>query len=213
MTLASALPRIIPRRLRLLRQRLLAMRDWRKRQFAAPSPGHIKERVLLRNGIPNAQWVETGTYLGDTTALLSRNARQVYSIEPAPALFEQAARRFRDVPNVKILHGTSEEVFPQLLPTLSGDLNFWLDGHYSAGMTYKGALDTPIAIELACIERNLARFSRMAVLVDDVRCFDPSIEEFAQYPELDFLVDWARRNRLKWHIEHDIFVARTPTSR
>jgi len=109
---------------------------------------------------------------------------------------------------VHILAGTSEQQLPQLLPTLSGDVNFWLDGHYSAGITYHGSVDTPIVTELACIERQRERFGNIVVLIDDVRCFDPTIEEFAQYPSLDFLVDWARRNRFQWHIEHDIFVAR-----
>ena len=208
MTPASPLHLTAARPLHRLRQWLMAAREWRQRRYAAPSPGYVKLQVLLRNGVADATWVETGTYLGDTTAFLSRHARQVYSIEPAPALFEQAQRRFRRTPHVHILAGTSEQQLPQLLPTLSGDVNFWLDGHYSAGMTYQGSVDTPIVSELGCIESHLARYRNVVVLVDDVRCFDPSIAEFAQYPPVDFLVDWARRNRCRWHIEHDIFVAR-----
>jgi len=204
----STLRLTLLRRLNQLRRWLLGMRDWKRRGYAAPSPDHIKVQVLLRNGLSDATWVETGTYLGDTTAVLSRHARQVYSIEPAPALFEQAARRFCSTANVRILAGTSEQQLPQLLPTLSGDINFWLDGHFSAGMTYHGSVDTPIVAELACIESHLPQYRNVVVLVDDVRCFDPSIEQFAQYPDVDFLVDWARRNGCKWHIEHDIFVAR-----
>src|ERR1700758_2967605 len=162
------------RPLRLLRVGLLAMRDWKRRRYAAPSPAFVKECVLLRNGIDGATWVETGTYLGDTTALLSRHARQVYSIEPAPGLFEQAARRFRASSTVRLLPGTSEQRLPELLATLSGDINFWLDGHYSAGVTYQGPVDTPIVNELECIANHLGRFRNIVVLVDDVRCFDPS---------------------------------------
>ena len=191
-----------------LRARLLATREWKKRRYAPPSPAYVKAEVLLRNGTADAIWVETGTYLGDTTDLLSRHARQVYSIEPAPLLYRQAAERFRTVPHVRILAGTSEEQLPKLLPTLSGDVNFWLDGHYSAGMTYQGKVDTPIVAELSCIEAQRQRYRNIVVLIDDVRCFDPSVKEFAHYPNLDFLVDWARRNGFKWHIEHDIFVAR-----
>jgi len=198
----------IARQLRLLHRRLVAMQEWKGRLYAPPSPQCVKDCVLLRNGIPGATWVETGTYLGDTAALLSRHAPQVYSIEPAPALFAQAERRFHAVPNVRILSGTSEDQLPRLLPQLSGDINFWLDGHYSAGMTYQGAVDTPIVDELKCIETHQTRFSNIVVLIDDIRCFDPAVKEFAQYPPLDFLVDWAHRNGFGWHIEHDIFVAR-----
>ena len=179
---------------------------WRKRQYAAPSPDHIKQKVLLRNGIPNAVWVETGTYLGETTQFLSAHSKRVYSIEPEPTLFRNAARRFEKTANVIILKGLSEEVFPQLMPTLSGEINFWLDGHYSSGVTHKGPDDTPINAELENIQKHIAHFSRLAVLIDDVHCFNSAIHE--GYPTLDSLVDWARRNGLAWHIEHDIFIAK-----
>jgi len=57
--------------------------------------------------------------------------------------------------------------------------------------------------------RSYEKFNEVLVLIDDVRCFDPSISEYSDYPSVDFLVDWARRNSLEWHIEHDIFVAKS----
>ena len=147
--------------------------------------------------------------MGETTHFLARSASHVYSVEPEPSLFEQARRRFSGRSNVSILFGTSEITFPALLPTLGGAVNFWLDGHFSAGVTFRGEADTPVMEELRQIESNLARFTHLSVLVDDVRCFDPSQPEYAGYPPADFLIDWARRNKLKWHIEHDIFVARS----
>lgn len=183
--------------------------EWHGRQYAAPSPHYIKQTVLLRNATASATWVETGTYLGDTTQLLSQNSRFVYSIEPEPTLFDNAVKRFQGSANVKIIKGTSEAVFPGLLPTLQGDVNFWLDGHYSAGATFKGDKDTPIAEELAAIAANRAGMGKVCVLVDDIRLFSSSDPAFADYPKLDHLVDWARQNRFNWQIEHDIFVARS----
>lgn len=155
--------------------------------------------------------METGTFLGETTEVLAANAQFVYSLEPEPVLYARAVGKFRRYRNVSIINATSEQSFPTLLPQLSGVVNFWLDGHYCAGVTYKGQKDTPIVEELEQIELNLGRFSQASVLVDDIRCFNPSIADFAAYPPLDFLVDWARRNSLVWHIEHDIFVARKLT--
>lgn len=183
-------------------------RAWDKRDFAAPSPHFIKQRVLLRNGLPSATWVETGTYMGETTRVLSKVASMVYSVEPEPKLFARADQLFRDTANVKILNGTSESVFPGLLSKLSGDVCFWLDGHYSAGLTFKGEKDTPIIEELAAISESLGRMGKVVVLIDDIRCFNPKLPEFASYPPIDFLVDWARKHKMSWHIEHDIFVAR-----
>jgi hypothetical protein len=183
--------------------------DWSKRQFAAPSPHFIKQTVLLRNGLDDATWVETGTFMGDTTNLLSKSAKKVYSIEPEPSLFCKAEQRFRDASNVKIIRGLSEEIFPNLLPTLSGDICFWLDGHYSQGVTFKGPQDTPILDELKNIEMIIAKKGKIVVMIDDLRLFGSKETAYSNYPPLDFLVDWARKNNLNWHIEHDIFIAKT----
>lgn len=185
---------------------------WRQRAYAAPSPHFIKQSRLIANGFPGATWVETGTFLGHTTQLLSGHGAHVYSIEPEPSLFANAKKRFAGYTNVEILNGTSEAVFPDLLPRIEGNVNFWLDGHYSGGITFQGANDTPIIDELRVISENLGHFKGVCVLVDDIRCFDPHVPEFAAYPSLDVLVDWARSHNMHWHIEHDIFVARTSSA-
>jgi hypothetical protein len=183
-------------------------RDWADKEFAAPSPHFVKQKVLLRNGLRDATWVETGTFMGDTTSVLSKVAKMVYSIEPEPTLFSKAEQKFSSTSNVKIIKGLSEDVFPKLLPTISGNICFWLDGHYSAGITFKGPQDTPIIDELAVIGRNITQMSKIVVMVDDMRCFDPRNPEFSAYPPVDVLVDWARKHNLSWHIEHDIFIAK-----
>jgi hypothetical protein len=163
--------------------------------------------VLLRNGLPDSTWIETGTYLGETTRFLAKRSRFVYSLEPEPTLFANAKELFKRTGNVRIINGTSETVLPSLLPTISGKVNFWLDGHYSAGLTFKGPQDSPIGDELSCIAKNLAHFSRVCVLIDDVRLFVGNSSENSGYLPLEFLVTWAKDNNLQWHIEHDIFVA------
>lgn len=182
-------------------------RNWVKRRFSAPSPIFVKNEVILRNGIPNAIWVETGTYKGDTSALLAQRADKVYTIEPAEQLYISAKARFQQSPNVEVINGTSEEVFPKLLPTLRGAINFWLDGHYSTGVTFQGAKDCPLIEELDSIEKNLKNFSQVVILIDDVRyCANPEVHQFSGYPKLDVMVEWAKKNGLYWHIEHDTMV-------
>jgi hypothetical protein len=183
-------------------------REWVARDYAAPSPPPIKRAVLRRNGLPDATWIETGTYLGDTTAFLATFARRVVTIEPDAAHHARAVERFRGVPGVEVVRGLSEEKLPGLLAGISGNLCLWLDGHFSGGTTFQGPKDTPIAEELAAVGWVLPRLDRVVVLVDDIRCFQ-SARPGDAYPPLDFLVDWARTNAMAWHVEHDIFVART----
>lgn len=187
---------------------------WYQSRYLPPSPLFVKRQVLWRNAIANATYVETGTYLGDTTNFLSKRFPQVISIEPETTLFKRAEKRFSDKQNVRILHGCSEDIFPTLLTELDGDVNFWLDGHYSGHnvwKTYKGKVDTPITSELSFIKENLNRLNQVAILIDDIRCFEED-NRLPDYPTLDYLVDWAREVGLSWHIEHDIFIAKRTNS-
>ena len=184
-------------------------RAWRDSGYSAPAPDAVKWSVLKRMGCPGGVWVETGTYRGDTTAFLAAEASHVHSIEPSLELVVRAKERFRNTGNVTIHHGLSEDVLPSLLEDLRGPepISFWLDGHYSAGVTFKGPLDTPIRAELEQVGQLLQSRDDATVLVDDTRCFDPSIEAFSSYPDRSWLVQWADSRELKWTIEHDIFIA------
>lgn len=199
----------LPRRISLSRTERRLHAKWRKDGFTTPLPTDAKRSVLSRYGLHGGTWVETGTYLGDTTAFLAGFADRVITLEPAKEIFDRASARFADNSRVEVLNTSSEEAFAELIPSLSGDVSFWLDGHYSGGPTFQGGLDCPLKVELAEIAKNLKRFANVAVLVDDIRLCGPAANtDYSGYPTLDELVDWARDNKLKWLIEHDIFVAR-----
>ena len=188
------------------------LKEWRERGYGLPAPYVVKIEVLLRRGDPEATWIETGTYLGETTEVLGRRATHVYTIEPAAALAERARGRFQNRPNITVLEGTSESMLDPALEGIQGDVSFWLDGHFSSGPTFQGASDTPIVDELQTIERHLARLGRIVILVDDIRCFRSGDEGMLTYPERSLLVDWADRHGFSWEIEHDIFIATRATS-
>ena len=194
--------------LRFIKNHSKTFYQWSKRQFSEPSPEVIKRQVLFNHSIRHAIWVETGTYLGDTTQFLSKEASFVYSIEPDPNLFRRAEGRFRHVKNIKIINGLSEEVLPRLLSEIRGEVNFWLDGHDSGGLTHKGPQETPIVDELRCISAHRNNFSKFVIFIDDARLFTPLHNDFTgAYPTLDYLVDWSRENRLSWNLTQDIFIA------
>ena len=183
---------------------------WRNNGYSVPAPPSVKEAVLFRYRFPQGSWIETGTWKGHTTSFLSDFGQEIFTIEPELRLFEAAQSRFASIPHVTCVLGTSEQVLDEVCAQISGGpVNFWLDGHYSAGSTYKGALDTPITIELDIISRHLPRFEAVCVFIDDVRCFNSPGSQYKDYPPLDYLVDFARENQLTWSIEHDIFIARS----
>ena len=178
------------------------LKHWRKRNYLENAPQFIKEKVLEKYSIENASWVETGTYMGDTTYYLSKKYPHIYSIEPNVQFYKAALKYFKGL-NITLFNNVSENVLPILLPTLKGNLNFWLDGHYSGGETFKGNKECPIKDELNSIEVNFDNFEKISIFIDDVRLFLSSAND---YPSIDYLVDWSRRLNVKWRIEHDIFI-------
>ena len=182
---------------------------WFTRKFDSPAPNFVKWDVLMRWG-SQSLWVETGTYLGETTAFLSKSASKVISIEPSSDLAARASAKFRNTSKVKIVQGTSEQVLNETLRSLNhlekSDLNFWLDGHYSAGITYLGDIECPIPEELSIIDRHLLANQKITILIDDVRSFSPAGETRNGYPSLSYLAEWADFRKLFWTIEHDIFI-------
>jgi hypothetical protein len=115
--------------------------------------------------------VETGTYLGVMVMALRQQCLHVYSIELSRTLAERAIDLFAGDSRVSILHGDSAAVLPDLMPHLESPCLFWLDAHYSGGVTAVGSKQTPIIEELSCVLRLGA--SGDVVLIDDARCFTP----------------------------------------
>lgn len=181
--------------------------DWRKRGYSDNAPQFVKEAILQKYAIEDATWVETGTFMGATTRFLAELSPEVHTVEPAKKLFKRATRKFSGT-HVNVLNGTSEDIFPDLLPTLEGNICFWLDGHYSAGQTFKGDTDCPVEDELNAIEASLGNFDNISILIDDVRCFLSQSTDYSDYPSIDYLVDWARSHDFDWRIEQDIFIIR-----
>lgn len=182
--------------------------EWASRSYAAPAPHAVKQQVLLRNNLNNATWIETGTLFGETSDFLSRHSMQVHTTEPEPELFEKAKQRFQKHNNVTVHNEISEVFLPRILPTLSGNLCMWLDGHYSGGETFAGPNDTPLREELIAIQENIMRFDNVAILIDDIR-FCGRQHAYGSYPSLGELVAFADKLGLAWYIEHDIFIAKS----
>lgn len=178
---------------------------WTKKALSPPAPRRVKHMVLERHGIPGAAWVETGTHAGTTASFLSARAPTVYTIEPSRKYFELGLQKFAET-NVNILNGTSETILPDLLPSLRGDLNFWLDGHYSGDDTFLGAVATPILSELREISLSLRNLQNVTIFIDDFRCFVERDGLYGIYPAPDTLVSWGAANNFSWTVEHDIFI-------
>ena len=132
---------------RLLRERWLrwranraALSAWERQGRPVPPPHAFKQKVVLQYArqFDLRVLVETGTYLGEMVDAMRTAFGRVYSIELDQELYWRAVQRFAGRGSVTIVQGDSSKVLPQLLAELAEPVLFWLDGHYSAGVTAKG---------------------------------------------------------------------------
>jgi len=106
---------------------------------------------------------------------------RVYSIELSEKLHARACERFDGDPRVELIRGDSGSVMKSVMRKLNAPALFWLDGHWSAGVTARGERDTPVREELDAILSTAK--SPHVILIDDARCFGHD----AGYPTVDEL--------------------------
>lgn len=127
--------------------------------------------------------VETGTYKGDMVYCQMNHFREIYSVELADFYYEQAVRRFKKYPQIHLYHGDSAKMLGQMINEIEEPIIFWLDGHYSGGMTAKGEQECPIWGEL---DKIFPTSASHVLLIDDARCFVgengyPTLDELRMY--------------------------------
>ena len=158
---------------------------WNKQGHSGIVPHVIKQnRILQFKKLYDINiLVETGTYLGDMVWAQRNNFDQVFSIELDRRLATSAQKRFMKNKNITIIEGDSGKVLPKLIPQITEKAIFWLDAHYSGGITARGEKDCPILDELKTI---LSTQIEHIILIDDARHFIgerdyPTIEGISAY--------------------------------
>ena len=166
-------------------------------------PPHLIKQLAIKNEKDVSGYnilVETGTYLGDMVEVQKHVFEKVYSIELGIELYSNAVQKFEADKNVFILQGDSSVVLKELMPKILEPAIFWLDGHYSGGITARGEKECPIFEELESII--MAKELRHIILIDDARLFNGS-NDYPNVEELKaFLIKWDQKFNLS--IDNDI---------
>lgn len=178
------------------------LKIWKEKDYPIPPPQSYKQKVIKeyakKYNIKN--FVETGTYLGQTVWSTRYFFKKIYSIELAEELFKRAKERFTKFKNITILKGDSGVVLPEILRGINESTIFWLDGHYSAGETAKGEKDTPILQELTSIFKH--KIKNHIIIIDDARYFTGEND----YPSIEYLKKFVLEHKkdAEIEIEHDL---------
>lgn len=145
-----------------------------------PAPHAVKFRTIkyYRNLHNIAILIETGTFEGEMVRKCRGLFREIWTIELDEQLAKKAEKRLSRFKNIHVVQGNSPSKLPEILSLIEEPALFWLDAHYSGGITAKGATETPILDELRAVGTH--RIKNHVILIDDMRCFGQG-----DYPELN----------------------------
>lgn len=134
-------------------------------------------------------FIETGTYHGSTVFNLEEHFKEIHTIELSPTLYRKVVLRYLKRKVISLLRGNlnnavswkikfhlgdSSKVLPEVASRIQAPALFFLDGHFSSGITARGQKDVPLIDELRFISKR--EFSD-TVIIDDVALFGTNINE------------------------------------
>jgi len=144
-------------------------------------------------------FVETGTYLGETTEWASRHFEKVYTFEAAEKIYQSTKNKLGSIPNIGFIFGESNKELTKI--HLDGPAIFWLDAHYSSGDTFNG--EVPLLEELAIINAwDIETF----IFIDDARLILSKWQDI-QYCDLALLIQTLSVKNRYIAIADDIIMA------
>lgn len=173
-------------------------RKWELAGRPIPTPHAVKQMTIKEYADQYGTdiFVETGTYLGEMLDAVKYSFKKIYSIELSAELSKRAEKKFSRHKHIEIFEGDSSAVLSEILNYINEPCLFWLDAHYSEGITARGEKETPILDELKRIFNH--SINNHIILIDDARCFKgqgdyPALEELKEliinrYPDFVFTV-------------------------
>jgi hypothetical protein len=134
-------------------------------------PKYINKSLLAAMiGLKNNKkiFIETGTYIGQSTYNIQNLFSKLYTCEASKDLYKAAKNLFllTKSKNIKIYLNDSRNFLKSLKKTIANNSVFFLDAHYSTGITSKEYGRCPLLDELQII---IKKTSKPIVVVDDIR--------------------------------------------
>lgn len=142
--------------------------------------------VLEMKKLPLDLFIETGSFEGDTVALVRPHFTEIHTVELSPEYHGKAAQRFAGDSGVQVHLGDSAGVLSTLRPMFADRATlFWLDAHWCAAEDTAGqSSQSPLLGELAAIG---PLHPHSVVLIDDARlylCAPGAPQDMDQWPDL-----------------------------
>ncbi len=147
--------------------------------------------------------IETGTYLGKMMEAMQPHFDKLISIEISEYLNQRAKKLFSKYPNLQFELGDSGVKMAEVIQKINEPILFWLDGHYSGGITGMADIETPIVAELKAIFAH-SLSQQHIILIDDARLFNGQRD----YPKYEDLYAFIKKENKHYYLSivNDIIV-------
>ena len=132
------------------------------------APYFPTEMATKLAGMAKAEvFVETGTYMGNTSIWASCQFKTVHTIEWSEVYFREIKDKLLPYKNIFSYLGNSRDVLPKILLGINANTIFWLDAHYSMPESAGKEEPCPLLKELEVV---LSREHDDIIIIDDARC-------------------------------------------
>ncbi|MFN8369815.1 MAG: hypothetical protein U0T83_04215 [Bacteriovoracaceae bacterium] len=165
---------------------------------------------FLKTKLPLANFVETGTYKGESLEKVIGKFDKLFSCEINKSLYENSRLKFKDNDKVEIYNQSS----PDFIRTIKkenkiGSALYWLDAHFTATSDDdKDLSQCPVLQELEAIE---SINEDSVIIIDDARYFlspPPPPNDFKNWPEFTDIVNKLNQlnNNYRYVVFNDVLI-------
>jgi len=131
-------------------------------------------------------FVESGSFLGNGIQnAINAGFKYISSIELSPEFYYHCSEKFKNIENVKLFFGDTEDQLDDIISQINEPITFWLDGHNSGGPTACGKHESPLMQELEIIKKHSIKTH--TIIIDDLRCWKKPQYDFDQKDVINFL--------------------------
>jgi hypothetical protein len=148
-------------------------------------PRYVHKSMLAASvGLANKKinFVETGTYTGNSTYKISNLFSHLSTIEASPELYKAAKSLLSRCKNVSCVLGNSRELLASLTSDYLNNSVVFLDAHYSTGLTSNLYGACPVVEEILEI---IYKAPKAIIVIDDIRTMNGE----KGYPSLSKLLN------------------------
>lgn len=159
--------------------------------------GQLVKQYSVRN------FIETGTYLGETAYWASSVFQHVITVEYSEDLYKQTYDKFKYIPNIRFIHDDSRLSLKKIIDEINTPSVFWLDNHWCGHwnddrLSYGENDQCPILGEIT-----LLRDSKTPnfIFIDDAELFlapPPKHFQLNQWPRIDKIFEIMNAGQWKY---------------